>query len=89
MIDVTEQAFVSLIYRFSLSYDTDKDGFKGKKIVKELKLEKEKYASVLKRMWANEDVTSNDDCLSPRISHSLNFNSIQRERGQVPKWETT
>lgn len=40
MIDVTEQAFVSLIYHFSLSCDTDKGGFKGKKMSNSSSLKK-------------------------------------------------
>lgn len=40
MTDVTEQAFVSLIYYFSLSCGTDKDGFKGEKLLSSSSLKK-------------------------------------------------
>lgn len=40
MTDVTEQAFVSLIYRFSLSCGTDKGEFKGEKLLNSSSLKK-------------------------------------------------
>lgn len=42
MTDVTEQAFVSLIYHFSLSCGTDTGGFKGEKLLNSSSLKKSK-----------------------------------------------